>query len=133
MGYRALITLLLLTSISSCASHKSQIKPQRPALLTDVYAQTTGDTQADVAKFVEENLKEQKTFGYVQPYIPVIEQPVVRKVWIPDHKSKDDPSFLVGGHWVYLMVKGPQWSINDSSDSLNTMVVPAKPMEVKKQ
>ena len=130
MGYHALITLMLLILISGCASNNSaQHINARPALMTDIYAESVGQGQKDVGKFVEENLKEQKTFGYVKPYIPVIEQPVVRKVWIPDHKSDQDTTVLVGGHWVYVMLEGPKWFIEQESNRTQIpIIVPGKPM-----
>ncbi|MBI4309625.1 MAG: hypothetical protein HY591_04770 [Candidatus Omnitrophica bacterium] len=100
---------MFLILISGCVFARSVKTPQQPALLADIYAQSVGDAQKDTAKFIEQNLKEQKTFGYVKPYIPVVQGPVVRKVWLPDHKSQEDAAVLVGGHWVYLMVEGLRW------------------------
>ena len=135
MVYRVLIMLLLLPFIESCAAQGPQIKiSNRPALMTDIYAQTVGDAQKDVAKFLEENLKAQKTFGYVKPYIPVVQGPVVRKIWVPDHKSQDDASVLVGGHWMYLMLEGPKWFVDgERKDTQFPILVPAKPIEVEKK
>ena len=65
----------------------------------------------------------------MKPYIPVIEQPVVRKVWVPDHKSQDDAAVLVGGHWVYLMIQGPKWFVeNQAADAQIPVIVPRKPI-----
>ena len=100
MVYRALITLMLLISISGCASvaRQSNTLLDKPVLMKDI----------DTAN-VDAHFKEQKTFGYVQPYIPVVQEPVVRKVWVPDLKSNADPDVLIAGHWAYVMVRGPKW------------------------
>ena len=97
---------------------------QTPGLtMMDVYTHSIGDAQKDTAKYVRENLKEQKTFGYVKPYIPVMVSPVVRKVWVPDHKSAQDGGVLVAGHWVYVMVTGPRWFIEDETKKVDMPVI----------
>ncbi len=129
MVYRALILPVCLVLISGCvaAGPKKEVIKKGPKRMTDVYAQSVGDAQQDVAKFVEENLKEQKTFGYVKPYIPVVQEPIVRKVWIPDHKSSEDASVLIGGHWVYLMIQGPRWFIDqEAAETKVPVIVPTK-------
>ena len=100
--------------------------------MMDIYAHSTGQAQKDVSQFIENNLKEQKTFGYVQPYVPVIQQAVVRKVWVPDQKSQEDSAVLVGGHWVYLMVTPPRWFVEDETQEAKVpVIVPAQPTPVK--
>ena len=133
MVYRALITIALLLGLNGCAAaHAAKAKPVRPTLMADIYARGSGDAQNDTAKFIDENLKEQKTFGYVKPYVPVIEQPVVRKVWVPDHKLEEDGSVLVGGHWVYLMITGPRWFVeNETQEARVSVIVPAQPQSVQ--
>ena len=130
MVYRALIMLVLLFSISGCvfASHKIKGKFDGPVPMADIYANSAGEAHKDVAKFIEANLKEQKTFGYVKPYIPVVQGPVVRKVWVPDHKSEQDGAVLVGGHWVYLMIEGPRWFVEtEIPDAHLPILVPGAP------
>jgi hypothetical protein len=91
--------------------------------MMDIYANSVGDSQKDTARIMEENLKEQKTFGYVKPYIPVMTSPVVRKVWIPDHRSDEDGGVLVAGHWVYVMVQPPRWFIQEETQNVNVPVI----------
>ncbi len=128
MVYRAVLTYALLISISGCVGPH-----QRPALIPrltmmDIYANSVGDSQKDTARIMEENLKEQKTFGYVKPYIPVMTGPVVRKVWIPDHRSDEDGGVLVAGHWMYVMVQPPHWFIQEETKNLNVpVIVPTTP------
>ena len=134
MVYRVIVLCVFLAWINGCASaqSKNKLSPKGSVSITDIYAQSVGDSQKDMARFVEENLKEQKTFGYVKPYIPVIEQPQVRKVWIPNHKSDQDGAVLVAGHWVYLMVEGPRWFIEEETQSAHLpVIVPAQPMKIQ--
>jgi len=91
--------------------------------MMDIYANSIGDSQKDTARTVQENLKEQKTFGYVKPYIPVMTGPVVRKVWIPDHRSDEDGGVLVAGHWVYVMVQPPRWFIQEETKNVDVPVI----------
>jgi hypothetical protein len=130
MATQILTTLLLSVLISGCASSVGQLKTahNKPILMSNIYAKSVGDAANDTAKFVEENLKESKTFGYVKPYVPVVQGPVVRKVWVPDHKSTEDPSVLVGGHWVYLMIEGPKWFTEaEKNDTGMPIITPMKP------
>lgn len=125
MVCRALTMLALLLLINGCAFTGRQAKavPDKPALMTDIYA------QKDAERSIEKDLKQQKIFGYVKPYIPVIEGPVVRKVWVPDHRAQDDAAVLVGGHWVYLMVEGPKWFTQEqTSDVQMPVIVPGQPI-----
>lgn len=113
--------------MSGCASQKAIQKNKVQSMtMMDIYANATGQAQKDVTQFVENNLKEQKTFGYVKPYIPVINEPVVRKVWIPDHKSEDNSDVLIAGHWIYLMIQPSTWFIeNNTIESKTPIIVPS--------
>jgi hypothetical protein len=77
-------------------------------------------------KFIQDQLTEQQTYGYVKPYVPVIQQPVIRKVWIPDHKSQEDADVLVAGHWTYVMVQGPKWFIDTQMVEENEIRLPVE-------
>ncbi len=132
MVYRVIVLLALCVWINGCAGAppKTKVKSIGSVSVTAIYAQSVGDSQKDVAHFVEQNLKEQKTFGYVKPYIPVIEQPIVRKVWVPDHKSDQDGGVLVGGHWVYVMIEGPRWFVEEQTQEAHLpVIVPSIPKE----
>ena len=110
--------------MNGCASGKSIHKDKvLPATMMEVYASAVGQSQKDVAEFVEKNLKEQRTFGYTKPYIPVINEPVVRKVWIPDHKSQDNSDVLVAGHWVYLMIEPSKWFVDGKTVDTNFPII----------
>jgi hypothetical protein len=128
------VLVICLTGIG-CAhtKHSSPKIESKPQGMMDIYAQAIGQSQHDVAKYVQENLKEQKTFGYVKPYIPVVNQPVVRKVWIPDHKSDDNNDVLIAGHWVYLMIQPASWFIdNKQPHSQIPIIVPLGPRDQSK-
>ena len=122
MVYRAILTSLLLASISSCVGEQRPVLIPRLTMM-DVYTHSIGDSQKDTARYVRENLKQQKTFGYVKPYIPLMTSPVVRKVWVPDHKSAEDGGILVAGHWLYVMVTGPRWFIEDETKKVDMPVI----------
>jgi hypothetical protein len=114
--------------VNACASSKVVEKKASSRTMVDVYTQGSLDAKKEVAQFVEKNLKEQKTFGYVKPYIPVMNQPVVRKVWIPDHKSESNRDVMVAGHWLYLMIQPSSWYIEGKTiDSKLSVIVPSMP------
>lgn len=95
--------------------------------MMDIYAESAGQSQKDVAQFIEQHLKEQKTYGYVKPYIPVVNEPVVRKVWVPDHKSEGNTDVMIAGHWVYVMIRPATWFIEgEVIDSKLPVIVPSE-------
>ena len=85
---RAICSVVILW-ISGCASTQHKELPLKQTLM-QVYADSVGEGKKDTAQILEDNLTERKTYGYVKPYVPVIQEPVVRKVWIPDHKSTQE-------------------------------------------
>jgi hypothetical protein len=130
MVFRALITLCLIILISGCAAKRPLQKAGGSFLMEDVYLNGAKEARKDMGKLIEQNLKEEKTLGYINPYTPVIEPPVVRKVWIPDQKSEQDGSILIGGHWRYIMLSGPKWFIdNKVQDTKVPVIVPAPPQK----
>ncbi len=130
MDLRVLICLVVISAISGCATaHQQKPKAQHRTLM-DVYADSVGQSRKDMKKFIDDKLTEQNTYGYVKPYVPVVEAPQVSKVWVPDQKSKSDPDVLVAGHWTYVMVQGPKWFIDtESPDGAQAdMIVPLQPV-----
>ncbi len=125
MVYGASITIAIIVLTSGCVHGNTQerLKAKSPARMSHIFVQATGAASHDTALYVEERLKEQKTLGYVKPYIPVVIPPIVKKAWVPGHKSYDDPSILVGGHWVYLMVQDAKWFVEDGSQDKSTAFV----------
>jgi len=128
MGCRLVILIISIGWISACASSKVAEKKQLPRTMVDLYTQGSLDAGKEVAEFIDQHLKEQKIFGYVRPYIPVMNQPVVRKVWVPDHKAEDNPDVMVAGHWVYLMIQPPRWFIDETeTEAKLPVIVPSVP------
>lgn len=75
----------------------------------DVYLEAVSSGRVDAVNYIKERLKIDKAFGYVKPYVPVVQPADVRLVWLPAHKSKYSSEVLVSGHWVYIMVKQSRW------------------------
>jgi|GEM_PF-785765 len=126
MVWLKVILIIGVLSINGCATSGAVVQ-KNPKVMTmmDIYAKSTHQAKADTAQFIENNLKEQNTFGYVKPYIPVMNEPLVRKVWIPDHKSQDDADVMIAGHWNYVMIKPSMWFIDGNTlDSRMPVVVP---------
>lgn len=111
---QAVILALLMTS--GCTSAKALVK-ENPNKVMDVYLEAVSSGRADSVNYIKENLKISQAFGYVKPYVPVVEPADVRLVWLPVHKSKSAPEVLVSGHWVYIMVKESSWFIDTQSKS----------------
>ncbi len=106
--------ILALLIISGCAASKGLVK-DAPNKVMNVYMEAVSNGRADVVNYIKENLKVNQAFGYVKPYVPVVEPADVRLVWFPAHKSKYSPEVLVSGHWVYIMVKDSHWFIDTQS------------------
>lgn len=45
--------------------------------------------------------------GPEAPYLPLVQPPEVRRVWITAHLNESGD--LIAGHWVYLMLAPSQW------------------------
>lgn len=125
LKFPAIILVLLI--ISGCAASKGLVK-DTPSKVMNVYMEAVSTGRADSVNYIKENLKMNQAFGYVKPYVPVVEPADVRLVWFPAHKSKYSPDVLVSGHWVYIMVKEPRWFIDTQSkdQSKIPLIVPYK-------
>ena len=130
LKFPAIILVLLITS--GCAASKGLIK-DNPNKVMDVYLEAVSSGRADAVNYIKENLKIDKAFGYVKPYVPVVEPADVRMVWLPAHKSKSSPEVLVSGHWIYLMVKDSRWFIDaQSNDQVKIpLILPYKEADKK--
>lgn len=126
-----LIVLVILIS-SGCAASKTLVKDS-PSKVMDVYLEAASSGRADSANYIKENLKINQAFGYVKPYVPVVQPADIRLVWVPTHKSKSSSEVLVSGHWVYLMVKEPRWFIDTiESDKVKVpLIVPYREQDKK--
>jgi len=101
----------MLISSGCAASHKVVVSGAQDKVM-DAYLSAVSSGRRDSGEFIKDKLKLNKAFGYVAPYVPVIEPADVRLVWIPAHKSKEDKDTLVAGHWIYVMVKESSWFID---------------------
>ena len=121
----AIILVLLVTS--GCAASKKVVK-DTPNKVMDVYLEAVSSGRTDAVNYIKENLKIDQAFGYVKPYLPVVEPADVRMVWFPAHKSKSASEVLVSGHWVYIMVKESRWFIDAQakSEAKIPLIVPYK-------
>ena len=122
-----LLIVLVILSNSGCAASKAVVKDSQN-MVVDTYLEAVNSGKSDSANYIRENLKFAQAFGYVKPYVPVIEPADVRLVWIPAHKSKDDGNALISGHWVYIMVKQSRWFIDEqNSDKAKIpLIIPYK-------
>ena len=111
-GWKLISIVLLILTISGCAGgpRKADFQSERNQVI-NTYLASMSAGRKDAAEAIKENLRLTKSYGYVQPYVPVISAPLVKRIWCPNHKSKKDADTLVAGHWVYVMVRGPKWFI----------------------
>ncbi len=117
MGYRVVAMIVSLCLCSSCAvaAAKKKESVAHSQDLVDVFAQSVGRGRLDAQKMIDEKLAEKNAFGYVAPYVPVMQPPIVKRVWIPEQKTDGQNDVLVSGHWVYLMIEGPKWFIDEEN------------------
>ena len=50
-------------------------------------------------------------FGPEAPYLPLVQPPNVRRVWVTAHLN--EAGDLITGHWVYLMLEPSSWLLKD--------------------
>lgn len=131
-GWKFLLIVLVILISSGCAASKTLVKDS-PSKVMDVYLEAVSSGRVDSANYIKENLKINQAFGYVKPYVPVVQPADVRLVWVPTHKSKSSSEVLVSGHWVYLMVKEPRWFIDTiESDKVKVpLIVPYREQDKK--
>lgn len=127
-----LIISIMLISSGCAASKKAIVDPSRNKVV-DAYLEAVSSGRHDSVEFIRENLKIDKAFGYVKPYVPVMESADVRLVWIPAHRSKEDKDTLVAGHWIYVMVREPAWFIDSGKQDTARipLLVPYREESVK--
>jgi len=113
LKYLAVILVILINS--GCAASKISVK-DKPSRTKDAYLEALASGRVDAADYIKQHLQLSKAFGYVKPYMPLVDPAEVRLVWVPAHKSGDSSDVLVSGHWVYLMVKPSRWYIDRQGD-----------------
>ena len=128
LKYLAVILAILINS--GCSASKVSVK-DNPSRTESVYLAAISSGRKDAASYIQENLKLNKAYGYVKPYMPLVDPAEVRLVWIPAHKSEGSSDALVSGHWVYLMVKPSRWYIERQNKGKTEipLIVPHKQEE----
>lgn len=127
MALRKIIFVLLVLSISGCASSRcgarDAVDEQKVRTFASIYRN---------AKHVRKSEREPGPMirltpdtGDAAPYFPVYEPGKVRKVWVPAHVASQDRDVLVAGHWAFVMVEGPHWYIEDHGT--DRISIPARP------
>ncbi|HRR97024.1 MAG TPA: TraV family lipoprotein [Candidatus Ratteibacteria bacterium] len=74
--------------------------------------------------FDEGKVKEIDKTPYIgdQPsFYPIVVPPVVKKVWICPHLTEEGN--MVGGYFLYIIVKEPAWYIEDNGQKENIEVI----------
>ncbi len=80
--------------------------------------------KSQVGEFDEEKVKEIEKTPYMgdQPsFYPIVIPPVVKKTWICPHLTEEGN--MVGGYWLYIIVKEPAWYIEENGQKENIQVV----------
>jgi len=118
--------LVLLIS-SGCASTQGLVKEEQNKVM-EAYLKAVSSGRIEAAEYVKENLRLKDAFGYVKPYVPVVAPADVRLIWLPTHKSTYEPDALVGGHWVYVIVRPSRWFIDSQAQSKGKipLIIPYK-------
>lgn len=122
-----LLIILAILASSGCSASKKLIKDEQNKVV-DTYLAAVSSGRADAVNYIKENLKVNQAFGYVKPYVPVVEPADVRMVWLPAHKSKYSSEVLISGHWVYIMVRESRWFIDSQSqgEAKIPLIIPYK-------
>lgn len=126
-GLKFILLISVILSSFGCSAARKFTKAEQDTVM-DIYLQALSSGRRDAVEFIRNNLKVNKAFGYVKPYVPVVEPAAVRLIWLPAHKSKYDSNTLVSGHWVYVMLNPNRWFIDSQANDKGTIsvIVPHK-------
>jgi len=132
MALRFPMVILLSLLTSGCMTTSKPVKSVMHN--SDISKNVLQDDISNAGPDVLSNLNIQPKLGFTNPYVPVIEPSVVKKVWVPAHQYEKDPDVLVAGHWVYVKVRGESWFIEeeDTSDSSFPVIIPTVPVTVER-
>lgn len=98
--------------------------------MENVYLNAEKQGNKDTIKAIAQQFKIHQALGYVKPYVPVINPPEVKRAWIVPHETKDGS--LVGGYWVYIIVKKPSWYIQTPEENMPAIIIPYVQATTKK-
>lgn len=121
MKAEIIITLLAIILISSGCGIMRSAKGNQGSM-ENVYLNAEKQGNKDTIKEIARQLKIHQALGYVKPYVPVINPPEVKRAWIVPHETKDGS--LVGGYWVYVIVRKPSWYIQTPEKNMPAIVIP---------
>ena len=62
--------------------------------------------------------------GPEAPYLPLVQPPEVRRVWVTAHLNEDGD--LIAGHWVYLMLEPSSWLLRYRGPQELKLKLPAR-------
>lgn len=113
LRHKTLLLAPLLAGLISSGCVTTSETPARKSLL-QAYSAGHGEGAEAVSKKTTKELTLKRAYGYTKPYVPVLEYPQVKKIWIPDHLGEDKA--LISGHWVYVILKPPQWLQVDENE-----------------
>lgn len=93
-----------------------------PSSMGKIYRNAEKQGKYDAIKVIAHQLKIHNALGYVKPYVPVLNSPIVKKAWVVPHETKDGS--LIGGYWVYIIVKKPSWYIKTPQMNMPGIRIP---------
>lgn len=133
---RSIIMIVFLT-LSIIGQENGSLAGLEPAFASEKKNNTVNKKELEGFKKqvreekIAERLNLTRNVGYAPPYIPVIQPPEVKKVWIPTHKSTSDKDVLISGHWIYLKIKDDAWFTDlEREESSNlTIIIPTEPAQ----
>lgn len=118
----ALVLTIISISLTGCATKRVAMKNQD---MMDIYLKTRKMASEDVAAKIRKDLTLKKAYGYVKPYVPILDPPEVRMIWIPAHMAEGSDHAMVAGHWVYLKIRESEFYIQGQRpDTVQRSIVP---------
>ncbi len=102
--------ILLCFLISGCFTQQTSFRKKEPLLTFSEQYRQSKKRQEDSEE--KDRIQFKRNVDVQKPYVPVMLPPKVIKVWIPSHRSKKDSNMLIGGHWVFVVIKEADWFID---------------------
>lgn len=123
--------ILLCCLISGCLSQETMIKKDEQQITFSEQYQRSIKIKENLN--VKEQLQWKEDLDIKTPYMPVILPPKVIKVWIPSQRAKKDRSVLIGGHWMFMMIKDADWFIDHDMKEPYPQVLNIPMIDVKEE
>ena len=109
--------LFLLLGISLLASGCASLEGDKTPVEKVYYKSQVGGFDKEQVKKIEK----QPYIGDQPSFYPIVIPPVVKKVWICPHLTEEGN--MVGGYWLYIIVKEPAWYIEENGQKENIPVI----------